>query len=108
MIGAKGSLEWWAEHPNQLRVAFLGGPEQTFERGTGYLHASARFDRVGAGHAEGFFESWANLYRRFALAMVGRESGLRYPDAEDGVLGVKFMLRCIESADAQGQWVAFE
>ncbi len=108
LIGAKGSVEWWDEHPNQLRVAFLGGPEQVYERGSGYLHESSRFDRVGGGHAEGFFESWANLYRRFGLAMAGRESGLWYPDAIDGALGVKFVLRCVQSADGAGQWVAFD
>jgi predicted dehydrogenase len=110
VVGSKGSLEWWDEHPNQLRVAYLGGPEQIYERGQGYLHESARFDRVPGGHAEGFFESWANLYRRFALAMAGHPdaSGLWYPDAEDGVLGVRFMRRCVESADSQGRWVALK
>ncbi len=108
VIGAKGSVEWWDEHPNQLRVAFLGGPEQIYERGSGYLHDSARFDRVGSGHAEGFFESWANLYRRFGLAMAGRDGGQWYPEAIDGVRGVKFVHRCVKSADNQGQWVSFD
>lgn len=110
VVGSKGSLEWWDEHPNQLRVAFLDGPEQSYERGQNYLHASARFDRVSGGHPEGFFESWANLYRRFGLAMTGHPDadGLWYPDVEDGVLGVRFMRRCVESADAQGRWVAFK
>jgi predicted dehydrogenase len=111
VVGSKGSVEWWDEQPNQLRVAFLGGAEQIYERGMGYLHDSARFDRVGAGHAEGFFESWGNLYRRFGLAMAddpaAGEPGFWYPDATDGLDGVKFMLRCVTSADSQGKWVSF-
>ncbi len=109
VVGSKGSLEWWDEHPNQLRVAFLGGPEQIYERGQSYLHATARFDRVLGGHAEGYFESWANLYHRFGLAMAGhpKAEGLWFPGAAEGIDGVRFIRTCVESADAGGQWVEF-
>jgi len=113
VIGAKGSVEWWDEHPNQLKVALLGQPEMTYERGHGYLDPSARFERVGGGHPAGYFDAWANVYRRFALAMSNepqaREhlAGQWYPTAEDGVAGVRFMLRCAESADAGSTWVNF-
>jgi predicted dehydrogenase len=113
VIGAKGSVEWWDEHPNQLKVALAGQPEMTYERGHGYLDPSARFERVGGGHPAGYFDAWANVYRRFALAMSNepqaREhlAGLWYPTVEDGLAGVRFMLRCAESADAGSTWVAF-
>jgi hypothetical protein len=35
------------------------------------------------------------------------EPGFWYPDATDGLDGVKFMLRCVTSADSQGKWVSF-
>jgi predicted dehydrogenase len=113
VIGAKGSVEWWDEHPNQLKVALLGQPEMTYERGHGYLDPSARFERVGGGHPAGYFDAWANVYRRFALAMSGepqaREhlAGQWYPTVEDGLAGVRFNLRCAESADAGSTWVNF-
>ncbi len=113
VIGAKGSVEWWDEHPNQLKVALLGQPEMTYERGHGYLDPSARFERVGGGHPAGYFDAWANVYRRFALAMSSepqaREhlAGQWYPTAEDGLAGVRFMLRCAASADAGSTWVNF-
>lgn len=113
VVGAKGSVEWWDEHPNQLKVALLGQPEMTYERGHGYLDPSARFERAGGGHPAGYFDAWANVYRRFALAMSGepqaREhlAGQWYPTVEDGLAGVRFMLRCAESADAGSTWVNF-
>ncbi len=113
VVGEKGSLEWWDEQPNQLKVAFAGKPEMTYERGHGYLDASARFERVGGGHPAGYFDAWANLYRRFALAMSGEPeaaallAGQWFPSAKDGVEGVRFMLRCVESADSASQWVDF-
>lgn len=114
LVGSKGSVEWWDEHPNQLKVAFVGQPEMSYERGHGYLDASARFERVGGGHPAGYFDSWANLYRRFALAMssepAAREAlaGAWIPTVVDGLEGVRFMVRCAQSADAASQWMPLE
>lgn len=115
VIGEMGSIEWWDEHPNQLQVSLLGQPVMKYERGHSYLEPSARFERVGGGHPAGYFDSWANLYRRFAWAMAGKKdeadpSGkaeLFYPQAQDGVQGVRFVERCAESANAGSQWVTF-
>jgi len=114
VIGAKGSVEWWDEHPNQLKVAFLGQPEMTYERAHGYLEPSARFERVGGGHPSGYFDSWANLYRRFALAMSQERAARELlgeqwiPTVDDGLEGVRFMVRCAQSADAGGRWMSFK
>ena len=114
VVGEKGSIAWWDEQPNQLKVAFVGKPEMTYERGHGYLDASARFERVGGGHPSGYFDAWANLYRRFALAMSPEPEARAlladqwFPSAHDGVDGVRFMLRCVASADNASQWVNFK
>ncbi len=114
VVASKGSVEWWDEHPNQLKVAFAGQPEMTYERAHGYLDASARFERVGGGHPAGYFDAWANLYRRFALAMSnepqarGHLAGPGFPTVEDGLAGVRFMLRCAQSADAGSGWLPLE
>jgi predicted dehydrogenase len=111
VVGSKGSLQWWDEHPNQLQVAFAGQPEMTYERGHGYLDASARFERVGGGHPAGYFDAWANLYRRIALAMSPDPSARDLlgdawiPTVDDGLEGVRFMVRCAQSADAGSQWM---
>ncbi|QDY40719.1 Gfo/Idh/MocA family protein [Candidatus Pantoea soli] len=113
VVGERASLEWWDEQPNQLRYEVQGEPVQILERGMGYLHASAREDdRIGGGHAEGLFEAWANLYRRFALAMDATDRGdhafLRdfwYPDVHAGLQGVRWVEQCVRSADAGAVWV---
>ncbi len=115
VIGSRASLEWWDEHPNQLRYEVQGQPAQVLERGMGYLHADAlREDRISAGHAEGLFEAWSNLYHRFALAMdaadrgdSGALAGLRYPDIHAGIEGVRWVEHCVRSADAGGIWVDY-
>jgi predicted dehydrogenase len=114
VVGSLGSIEWWDEHPNQLHYAKIDGPVQVLERGMDYLHNEARFDRIGGGHSEGFFESWSNLYQRFYQAIDysinDNEEALVefwYPDAQAGVEGVSFVERCVESADNHSKWVKF-
>jgi predicted dehydrogenase len=112
VVGSKGGVTWWDEHPNQLEVAIVGRPVMTYERGHGYLDASARIERVGGGHPAGYFDSWANVYRRFAMAMSDvpalreQAAAIGYPSVQDGIEGVRFMLRCAESADADSRWVS--
>lgn len=116
VIGSKASIEWWDEHPNQLRYEVQGKPVQILDRGLGYLYddEAVRCDRMGGGHAEGLFEAWANLYYRFGKAMHACDQGdletlknLWYPNIDDGAEGVKFIEKCVESADNGSIWVKY-
>jgi len=118
IIGSKASIEWWDEHPNQLKFEIQGKPAQLLDRGMDYLYnddPAVASNRIGAGHAEGLFESWANLYHRFALAIHGKivnddsaTKDLWYPDIDDGISGVKFLEKCVESADNGSIWVDYQ
>nr|CAA6830263.1 MAG: Myo-inositol 2-dehydrogenase (EC [uncultured Thiotrichaceae bacterium] len=116
VVGEKASIEWWDEHPNQLKYEVQGQPAQLLDRGMGYLYGDdpAICARIGGGHAEGFFESWANLYHRFGLAMDAVErddqpllDSLWYPGVEEGISGVRLLEACVESADNGSKWVGF-
>ncbi len=116
IVGSKASIEWWDERPNQLSHEVQGEPTRVLERGMPYLAAEALVDdRIGAGHPEGLFEAWGNLYYRFAAAMEAtdtgdatRAAGLRYPDIEAGIEGVRWVEACVRSADAGGVWVNYQ
>lgn len=112
VVGSKASIEWDDERPNQMSYEIEGEPVRILERGAGYLYPEAREeDRIGGGHAEGLFEAWANLYRRFAAAMRGVEdiSGdFWYPSVVSGLQGVKWIEKCVESADKGSAWVDYE
>ncbi len=119
VVGSKASIEWWDEYPNQLRYEVQGKPVQILERGTGYLYRedeAVASDRIGGGHVEGLFESWSNLYHRFALAISRAETGealkdimknLWYPNIYDGMEGVRFIENCVRSADNGSSWVEY-
>jgi predicted dehydrogenase len=115
VIGSKASLEWWDEHPNQLIYEVQGKPAQVIERGMGYLHPEAIVeDRIGAGHPEGLFEAWSNLYARYSIAIEAKNKGdlaalddPHYPDINAGVEGVRWVENCVRSADLGGHWVDY-
>lgn len=115
VIGEKASIEWWDERPNQLKYEIQGEAPRVLERGAPYLYPSAlEEDRIGGGHPEGLFESWANLYRRFAIAMNASDRGdtefletYWYPSVVDGAQGVKFVNTCVKSAEAGAIWIDY-
>ncbi|CAM4375790.1 Gfo/Idh/MocA family protein [Vibrio agarivorans] len=118
IVGSKASIEWWDEYPNQLRFEVQGEAPRVLERGMGYLYQDAEgvaSNRVGGGHAEGYFESWANLYHRFAMAFdaANRDdqaalADIWFPGIDAGIEGVRLCEKCVESADQGAAWVEYK
>ena len=114
VVGSKASIEWDDERPNQMTFEVEGEPVRVLERGAGYLYPEARVeDRLLGGHAEGLFEAWSNLYRRFAVAMAAADDAeaeygdFWYPDVHAGAQGMKWLEKCVESADNGSIWVDY-
>jgi len=115
--GTKASLEWHQENPNQLFVRKNGEPHKIYTRNGGpYLGAAAGgASRLPSGHPEGFFEGFANVYVAAYDAMVKRANGEKfetvntiYPNIYDGVEGMLFITKCVESSKANGGWLPFK
>ena len=116
IVGSRASLVWSDANPSELRLEVQGEPNRILYRGMPYLDPSANADeRLGALHAEGLTESWANIYLKFALAIDARRRGderalaeLVYPDIDAGLEGVRWLENCVRSADRGAVWVPFE
>ena len=114
VYGDRGSLSWYHEDPCHLRYCPIDGPPQILAQGADWLSPEAsRWTRVGLGHPEGFFESFANLYTEVAEAILAKSEGrayakaeLGFPDAHDGVCGVAFVESAMRSFAAGGAWTA--
>jgi predicted dehydrogenase len=112
--GTKGTLEWHQETPQRLSFRPLGRPaERRTPNGPGTLPLARRASRLKAGHPEGFLEAFANLYTDAAEVIAARRSGSEadplartFPTAFDGLMGVRFLMRALESSAAGGRWVA--
>lgn len=116
LYGEKGGMEWAQHEPNTLIVRWLDRPAEIWRTGTGYVSDVARHNsRTPGGHPEGYLEAFANLYRNFALTVSARLEGsepapemLDFPGASDGVRGMLFIDKVVESSGSDQKWIKFE
>jgi predicted dehydrogenase len=115
VFGTKGGIEWRVEDPNYLKVSLLGKPKIVLSRGRdGFYPRAQSLSRVPAGHPEGYFEAMANIYKTYAGALLKQKSGqplteddMDFPTVENGLEGVKFIGKCVESSQKGAVWVNF-
>jgi predicted dehydrogenase len=115
--GTKAALEWHQEEPNKLIVRKNGEAHKIYTRAGGpYLGSAAgASSRLPSGHPEAFFEAFANIYNTAYDAIVKRASGQKfetvntiYPNIYDGVEGMLFITKAVESSKQNGGWLPFK
>lgn len=115
VFGSKAAIEFIQEEPNHLKVSWLGGPDHILSRGRDAVsdHVGG-YQRVPAGHPEGFFEAFSNIYRTFSEGVAAAKSGKKVSDDDFdytgvayGVDGVRFIERCVESSKAGAKWIDY-
>ncbi|MBD3305102.1 gfo/Idh/MocA family oxidoreductase [candidate division KSB3 bacterium] len=115
VYGTKGGIEWFQEDPNYLKVAYLEKPTEILSRGRDRLYARPQsLVRVPSGLPEGYYEAFANIYLTFINALIKRKAGeplteadQDFPGITDGINGVKFIEKCVESSQQGATWVDF-
>lgn len=120
IYGEKGGLEWANEDPNNLIIKMLDQPRQLYRTGNAYaapytLSSFATHNtRIPAGHPEGLLESFANIYRNFALTVSAKLDGLTpsaeaqdFPTVADGVRGMAFIDTVVKNNEGNEKWTKF-
>jgi predicted dehydrogenase len=109
IYGTKGGIEWEQEHPNTLYLALKGKPTQILNKGNGYLSGNTQiYSRIPAGHPEGYFEAFGNLYRNYCEVLKAKKEGrepekhFMFTDVVDGTRGIKFVSDCVKSSNGNG------
>jgi predicted dehydrogenase len=113
IYGAEGGLEWRQEEPNYLYHRSMEEPERVLKRGNDYLCEEAkRASRLPAGHPEGFFEAFANVYMSVVAAIRARQEQVEpdglppgFPTVYDGARGVHFIEKTVESSRSADKWL---
>ena len=114
IYGDKGGLVWEQENPNYLHFSPLGEQPRLITRGGPGAGGAAQWaTRIPAGHPEGCFEAFAQLYLDLAEQMNARLEGhapdpraLLVPGVEDGLQGVQFILAVLQSVQNGSAWTA--
>lgn len=84
-----------------------------YRTGVGELCSSAtNATRIPGGHPEGYLEAFANIYKNVAYCI---DSYIRncevdevykdFPNVEDGVRGMEFVYKVIESGQSSTKWI---
>lgn len=114
IYGEKGGLEWVQQEPNTLYMKWATRPAEVIRVGNGYMSDEAKWNtRTPGGHPEGFIESFANIYRNFALTVRAKACGeeptpamLDFPTVDDGVRGMQFIETMVAAGyDNTQKWV---
>ncbi|MFS2035765.1 Gfo/Idh/MocA family protein [Polaromonas sp. CT11-55] len=112
VFGSQGTLVWHQEEPNRLVHQPIDGPARVLTRGSPWLgEAARRATRLPTGHPEAFLEAFANVYLGVAAHIRAVQAGRApdpleadYPRLADGVRGVRFIEKVVESAGSQAKW----
>jgi predicted dehydrogenase len=115
VYGEKGGLEWHQMEPNTLKLKWMDQPVQLYRTGAGGLYPEATaHTRIPAGHPEGYLEAFANIYRNFAHCLQSKLEGkqpnplhLDFPSITDGVRGMRFIEKVVESSSSDQKWLSF-
>ena len=115
VYGDKGGLEWRQSDVNRLVHTSLDKPREIITRGSrAASQAAARVTRIPAGHPEGYLEAFGALYAEIARAIRATQLGqlpaddVWYPDARDGLDGVRFIEAAVRSSAAHGTWIPLQ
>ena len=114
VYGSRAAIHFDQENPEQLLFTRLGEPARIIRRGaTPAGGAAALATRLPAGHPEGYFEAFSQLYRDFALAWHAQAGGQAadpehhpMPTVRDGRQGMAFIDAVLRSHQAGSSWVA--
>ena len=115
IYGEKGGLDWSQMEPNTLLLRSLDKPMEVRRTGVGQQYPqTAHAIRIPAGHPEGFLEAFANIYKNFALTLNDINQGkkpkslhLDFPTIEDGLRGMRFIEKVLESSKSKQKWTKF-
>jgi predicted dehydrogenase len=115
IYGTKASLEWAQEECNYCRVGYIDKPAARLSRGRDKMSPRAQsLSRIPSGHPEGYFEAFANIYAIYLNALHKKLAGEKlgkedfdFPGVQDGIRGVKFIEKCVESSQKGAAWIDF-
>jgi predicted dehydrogenase len=110
IYGSKAALEWHQMEPNTLIFKAPKQPGQILRTGLPYMSAEAKqVTRLPPGHPEGFFEAFANIYKLviedIRRVQAGQQPLGGYPNVYDGLRGIQFVYKAVESSKKGGAWL---
>ena len=107
VYGSKGALKWEQENPNYLYHLTDDKPIQVLKPRQAYnSKISLDGTKLPPGHPEGIFDAMGNIYKGVARAIKSESFDKEeFPSTEDGVRGMDFIEKALESNSKGNIWV---
>jgi len=107
VAGTEGAMAWDSESPNRLWIGRRDAPNQLLERDPALLSpAAAHVSHYPGGHAEGFPDTFAQLFLAVYDAVESPAAGpAAYPTFDDGDHEVR-LCEAIARSARQGGWTS--
>ena len=105
IYGSKASVVWNQERPEELWIGNRDAYNQILLKDPALLDAAARpFADLPAGHAEGYDDTFKNVFRRFYAAVEDPALEAEYPQFEDGLRQL-VIIEAELASSSQRAWV---
>ena len=109
IYGELGALHWSQENPNYALFNKLGKPNQIITRGGSIKQeGSMSYERVPAGHPEGYLEAFAQIYSDIADVIKNKDNKMDLikilPNVDDGLHIMKFINATVDSSNNNSSW----
>jgi predicted dehydrogenase len=86
IYGTKAAATWRQEKPEELWIGYRDAPNQTLLKDPSLMLETARgFADVPGGHAEGYQDTFKQLFRRFYASIADPDAPADYPQMADGL-----------------------
>lgn len=105
LAGSKAAFAWDSERPDELHVGYRGRGNELLRRDPAQLHPDARpFSDYPGGHAEGFPDTFKQLYKAVYGAILGDTSAPLFATFADGHREVQ-LCEAILASHREQRWV---
>lgn len=110
IYGKKAGLKWEQENPNYLYLLEDGQPLRVLKPGHSYnSELSLDGTKLPPGHPEGIFDSMGNIYKGVAKAIKKEPYNHgEFPTMIDGVRGMNFIEKAVESHQKGNVWIKLD
>ena len=110
IYGKKGAFKWEQENPNILYHIRDDKPKSIIKPGHAFVSDVANDGtKLPGGHPEGIFDAMGNIYKGVAKALRSENAfDGEYPNMNDGVRGMLFIEKVVESNKNGNVWVHLE
>ena len=107
IYGKNGAFKWEQENPNILYHITDDKPKSIIKPGHAFVSDVANDGtKLPGGHPEGIFDAMGNIYKGVAKALRNEDAfDGEYPNMNDGVRGMLFIEKVVESNKNGNVWV---